>query len=172
MYTAYLTKPGPGIALRWADRLPDLSKRVIFEQTYWQWIALAGVAILLTTQFIPILRASRSVGSAETQEQERGKRRNQFVTLLFALALTMAAAWFVDEIVNLTGDTQITVAYILAILRFVFLGWIIIVAGNVFVDLVSWARGLEPNSAGVLLMTVASWVVVGLFLFALIVAAA
>ncbi len=172
LYTAYLTTPGPGIALRWSEGLPDWSKLVVFEQTYWQWIALAGVTILLTVQFIPILRTSRSVGTAETQEQERAKRLNQFVTLLAALALTIAAAWFVDEIVNLTGDTQITVAYILAVLRFVLLGWIIVVAGNVFVDVVSWARGLEPNSAGVLLLTVASWIVVGLFLFALIVAAA
>ncbi|WP_170387559.1 mechanosensitive ion channel family protein [Ruegeria atlantica] len=172
LYTAYLTTPGPGIALRWSERLPEWSKKTLFDQTYWQWIALAGVATLLVAQFIPILRASRSVGAAETEQQERAKRRNQFATLLLALALTVAAAWFVDEIVNLTGDTQITVAYVLAILRFFLIGWIVIVAGNVFVDAVSWARGLEPNSAGVLLLTVASWIVVGLFLFALVVAAA
>ncbi|WP_433989464.1 hypothetical protein SuNHUV7_41020 (plasmid) [Pseudoseohaeicola sp. NH-UV-7] len=172
LYTAYLTTPGPGIALRWSERLPEWSKRTAFDQTYWQWTALFVIALLIVLQFVPILRVSRSVAGAETENQERARRRRQFMTLLGALVLTIAAAWFVDEIVNLTGDTQITVAYALALLRFVLLGWIVIVAGNLCVDLVSWVRGLEQNSAGVLLLTVVSWIVVGLFLFALVVAAA
>lgn len=172
LYTAYLTTPGPGIALRWSERLPEWSKKTAFDQTYWQWTALFAITLLLVLQFVPILRVSRAVAKAETAQQERARRCRLLITLFVALLLTMAAAWFVDEIVNLTGDTQITVAYALALLRFVFLGWIVIVAGNVFVDLVSWARGLEQNSAGVLLLTVASWIVVGLFLFALVVAAA
>lgn len=172
LYTAYLTTPGPGIALRWSERLPEWSKQTAFDQTYWQWIALGGTTILLVLQFLPILRVSRSVAAAETEHEQDAKRRLQFAMFLGALVFTAAAAWFVDEIVNLTGETQITVAYALVLLRFVLLGWTIVVAGKVFVDVASCARGLEPNSAGVLLLTVASWIVVGLFLFALVVAAA
>lgn len=172
LYTAYQTTPGQGIALGWSERIPEWSKGTALNQTYWQWAALAVTALILTLQFFPVVQVSRRVATADNETEARKARRLQLLVLVLSLAISVAAAWFVDEIVNLTGDIQITVAYALAFLRFILIGWIGIVVGSVLVDVVSLARGLEPNSAGVLLLRVASWIIVGLFLFALVIAAA
>ena len=172
LYTAYLTTPGRGIELGWSAYFPEWSKNIALGQTYWQWIALALVLLLLALVFVPIVVLARRASSETGPETTSRGRRRLLAALVLGLAGIVAAGWFIDEFVNLAGDPLVVVLYLLALLRYVLLGWIVLIGGSLFVDTVIHLKGMRPGSASALLLRVGSWIVISFVLVGLAVAAA
>ena len=172
LYTAYLTTPGRGVELSWSKYLPNWSRDTFLEQTYWQWIALIFVMALLAAAMLPAIFIWRRTPPRLSTDPIGRNRRNQLVALVFGLVSVFGAGWFIDDFVNLTGDLSIASLYILALLRFILLGWIALVVIDLAVDLIIHTKGLGPKTGGALLLRLGSWVVVGAVLAGLIVVAA
>jgi small-conductance mechanosensitive channel len=172
LYTAYLTTPGRGIELGWSANFPEWSKNIALGQTYWQWIALALVLLFLALVFVPIVVLARRASSEAGPETTSRGRGRLLASLVLGLAGILTAEWFIDEFVNLTGDPLVVVFYLLAAMRYVLLGWIVLISGSLLVDTVIHVKGMRPGSASALLMRVGSWIVISFVLVGLGIAAA
>ncbi len=173
LYMAYLTTPGSGLERGWSKYLPEWSQGVFAEQTWWQWIALLVTLLALTAALTPAARLARappSTGDAEAALRPRLRPR-LVVAVAVGAAAVVAADYFIDEVVNLTGKPLVFIIYILVLLRYVFVGWLAALLVLHAAELVIRARGLDANAAGTALIRLASWVVVGLLVVGLLVAA-
>jgi small-conductance mechanosensitive channel len=173
LYTAYLTTPGKGLELGWSAYLPDWSKGVFAKQTYWQWIALMVTALALTAALTPAIWLARGPSIAPGGEQVRRLRwrPSLVVAVAFGAAAIVAANWFIDDVVNLTGGPLVFVVYLLALLRYVAFGWLAALLVTHGAELVIRARGLESTAASATLIRLSSWVIIGLVLVGILVAA-
>ncbi len=173
IYTAYLTTPGRGLELGWSDYLPDWSKGVFAEQTYWQWIALLVTALVLTTALAPAVLLARGPSAVpeDTEVRLSRWRPRLVVAVAFGAAAIVAAAWFVDEVVNLTGTPLVVVVYFLALLRYVAFGWLAALLVTHGAELIIRARGIEATAASATLIRLSGWLIVGLLVVGILVAA-
>lgn len=162
LYTAYLTSPGQGLTSGWSFFLPDWSKGVFAEQTYWQWIALGATLIAVLAATTPALLVARFHRSRPADEAAQHPwRLGLIVLIILAIGAYFAADWFVDDVVNLTGPSLVVVTYVLAALGYVALAWLATVLTTQAGELIIHIQGREHGSAGARLIRLASWVVAG-----------
>ncbi|MDJ0683103.1 MAG: mechanosensitive ion channel family protein [Alphaproteobacteria bacterium] len=174
IYTAYLTTPGRGLELGWSDFFPDWSKGVLAGQTYWQWIALLLTALALVLAMAPAIwlarRPSPLAGDAD-RFQAAPLRPLLLIAVAFGTAAIVASEWFIDEVINITGGVLVFAVYALAVLRYTALTWLAGLLITLCAKLVIRARKLDPTAASARLIHLASWVIVGLVVVGILVAA-
>ncbi len=173
IYTAYLTTPGKGLELGWSAYLPDWSKGVFAGQTYWQWIAFMLTALALAAALTPAIRLARGPSAAPGEEpvQRPRWRPRLVVAVAFAAAAILAAGWFVDDVVNLTGRPLVFTVFVFALLRYIAIGWLAALLVTHGGELVIHFRGLDSTAASATLVRLSSWVIIGLLIVGLFVAA-
>lgn len=172
LYTAYLTSPGQGLTSGWSFFLPDWSKGVFAEQTYWQWIALGATLLAVLAATTPALLVARFHRARPADEAAQHPWRVGLIALiLLAIAAYFAADWFIDEVVNLTGPPLVVVTYVLAVLNYAALAWLATVLTTQAGELVIRLQGREHGSAGARLIRLASWVLAGFAIVSVMVVA-
>ncbi|WP_108663294.1 mechanosensitive ion channel family protein [Acuticoccus kandeliae] len=155
IYEAYLTTPGPGLALGWSERLPDWAKIVIAEQTIWQWGATGLVLLLTGLVAAGLIVWARRVDARRSADSGR-LAPYTIATLAVSVGLVFAAQAFIDLTINLTGTPLDIVTYLLDIVGYMMLAWLAILVIASVTELIIRVRGLSPNAATGRLVRLAS----------------
>lgn len=120
-YHFYIGTPGHLLPPKWIHWLPAWTTFMYGGQTIWQWFSLVGSTLLI----IAILYAIRRILRQEQVDQHRVKEA--WLGLVFPLLCLMILgywAFWVDDIINLTGEILKSFLKTITILEAILLSWL------------------------------------------------
>jgi len=155
IYDAYILTPGRGLQLEWDEGLPAWSEQIFAGQTVWQWllalIALALLVALIRAALVLGARLDRH-GHAATPDSNSTPARARphiligtLISVLASAGMIVAADWFVDDVVNITGQPLVIIKHILIFAKYGFLSWLAGLALTQTAELIVRARKLRPK---------------------------
>ena len=128
----YLSNPGKLLPPKWAQWLPEWSKKIFLTQTIWQWFAL--IAFIVVSIFI-LKYLYRWLFYGKSDLSPAGRLWRKVSYILAAILLSLAVSLIFDSQIKNTGSVFITLK---AVLSPVF--WILASALVFYI-----ARGLAEN---------------------------
>ncbi|NET10266.1 MAG: mechanosensitive ion channel family protein [Symploca sp. SIO2B6] len=120
-YDFYVSTPGSLLPPKWSQFLPKWSKKMLGNQTIWQW----GSLFLLLGLTIAVIRlVYRIIGSHQGQSDSRLSAWEGLI-LPAAIALTLLISLFlVREVINITGNMRVAISLSFETLIYVSLAWL------------------------------------------------
>ena len=122
-YEDFLYGPGPLLPRAWLDDLPPWAYKVIGEQTVWQWLSLISLLVISGLVIFIVYR----VGKWWDQRYEDASIWLRFggpLTALFAILTTRFTSHLVDDAINITGITFVSVEILVGIATFLAAAWL------------------------------------------------
>ncbi len=133
IYEDYIFWPGPMIPQSVIRNLPDWAKMHFYDQAVWQWFGLLLTLLIMGLIIVLFFRWSRHRPAKAESDDEATTTRWSWRKLVFPLIfmlVVLAAEYFVDEQINITGNVLKFIKIILRTIGFIASGWVIVAIGN------------------------------------------
>jgi MscS family membrane protein len=133
IYEDYIFGSGPMIPQGVIRNLPGWAKIGFYDQAVWQWLGLL-LTLLITALIIVLifLWSHQRPKNAESDEEATAAKWSwrKLILPLILVIVILAAEYFVDEQINITGQVLKLIKMILRTLVFIASGWSIVIIGN------------------------------------------